>query len=406
MAPIEILSALSELQLYIVHLLIGIGFGFTLEQAGFGDSRLLAAQFYFKNLTVLKVMFTAIITCMVGIFLASSLGVLDYTQIWVNPTYLWPGIVGGLIMGVGFVLGGYCPGTSLVSMSTLKIDGALFVVGGLIGMTIFGETIDEVSIAWSSSYMGRLTLPQVFNLPTGVMVLLAVAMAVGMFKGGEWLENKFGDGSPKARFPKWAMGGFLAVIIAIIVIGQPTPERRWEFVKETYQPKIDSRAVFIHPGELVKTWFDDKLSLSIWDFRSEDKFNLINIIDSDRKIATDLTEKYIIELRKNPPNRVTVIVGESEQQALSFYKQLMGYGIPNIYILDGGIEQWLRTFKTYHTFTESVSPSPYGLHFDIPEAKGARHSVSEPEKEWIEHLQYPSKIKLELKRGVAGGGCG
>ena len=73
----------------------------------------LAAQFYFKDMTVLKVMFTAIVVAMVLIFLTTGFGWLDFNLIWVNPTYLWPGIVGGLIMGVGFIVGGFCPGTSL-----------------------------------------------------------------------------------------------------------------------------------------------------------------------------------------------------------------------------------------------------------------------------------------------------
>src|SRR3990170_7179998 len=86
---------------YLVFGLIGFGFGFTLEMSGFGDSRKLAAQFYFTELTVLKVMFTAIVTAMVLLFGAVGLGILDFSQVWVNPTYLASGIVGGLIMGVG-----------------------------------------------------------------------------------------------------------------------------------------------------------------------------------------------------------------------------------------------------------------------------------------------------------------
>ena len=97
---------------YLVFGLIGFGFGFVLEISGFGNSKKLAAQFYFKDLTVLKVMFTAIVTAMVLLFLSVGLGILDFNLVWVNPTYLWPGIVGGLIMGVGFIVGGFCPGTS------------------------------------------------------------------------------------------------------------------------------------------------------------------------------------------------------------------------------------------------------------------------------------------------------
>ena len=92
---------------YAVYALVGVAFGWVLESAGFGNSKKLAAQFYFKDLTVFKVMFTAIIVAMTLIFLSSAAGLLDYNLIWVPPTYLWPGIVGGLIMGVGFIVGGY-----------------------------------------------------------------------------------------------------------------------------------------------------------------------------------------------------------------------------------------------------------------------------------------------------------
>jgi hypothetical protein len=107
MAPFELEGFLGGIGVYLIYLLIGIGFGATLEMAGFADSRRLAAQFYFKDLTVLKVMFTAIITAMALVFLASALQLLDYNVIWVNPTFLIPGIVGGLVMGSGFIIGGY-----------------------------------------------------------------------------------------------------------------------------------------------------------------------------------------------------------------------------------------------------------------------------------------------------------
>ena len=95
MAPFALVDDLGKAGAYMVYLLIGIAFGATLEVAGFANSRKLAAQFYLTDLTVLKVMFTGIITAMVLIFLASAMGLLNYNSIYVNPTYLWPGIVGG-----------------------------------------------------------------------------------------------------------------------------------------------------------------------------------------------------------------------------------------------------------------------------------------------------------------------
>ena len=143
---------------YVLFAVIGFAFGFTLEMSGFGDSRKLAAQFYFTELTVLKVMFTAITEAMVLLFGAVGLGILDFSQVWVNPTYLASGILGGLIMGVGFIVGGFCPTTSLASASTGKIDGMLFMLGGFVGAFLFGET-EKYFDGWytNAGYYGRLT---------------------------------------------------------------------------------------------------------------------------------------------------------------------------------------------------------------------------------------------------------
>ena len=104
-APIGIINEWSDGIMYLLAFIIGIGFGFSLERAGFGNSRKLALQFYFRDLTVFKVMFTAIITAMTGLIFLSAFGWINLDIIYINPTYLWSGITGGLIMGLGFAIG-------------------------------------------------------------------------------------------------------------------------------------------------------------------------------------------------------------------------------------------------------------------------------------------------------------
>jgi hypothetical protein len=106
-APLMTSGALSPAYSLLVALLIGIGFGFFLERAGFGSARKLVAQFYLTDLSVFKVMFTAIVTAMVGVFVLSRVGFLDIGEMPIIGTYLVPEIIGGLILGVGFVMGGY-----------------------------------------------------------------------------------------------------------------------------------------------------------------------------------------------------------------------------------------------------------------------------------------------------------
>lgn len=189
MAPFDLPVILGEFGSWMAYLSIGFCFGFILESSGFGDSRKLAAQFYWRDLAVLKVMFTAIVVCMTLVFWATALGWLDYDQVWVNPTYLWPGILGGVIMGLGFIIGGYCPGTSLVSMATLKIDGLFFVIGVATGVFLFGETVSLFNEFWHSGALGRFTLPEWLDLPTGLVVLALVSMALLVFWAGDKLQR-------------------------------------------------------------------------------------------------------------------------------------------------------------------------------------------------------------------------
>jgi len=176
---------------FVIALLIGISFGFWLERAGFGYSRKLALQFYFKDMTVLKVMFTAIITAMLGITYFTLFGWLDINLVFVNPTYIGAQVVGGLLLGVGFAVGGYCPGTSVVGAVTGKIDAYVYLAGALFGMFVFGSMFPWLEEFFLSGSMGNMRLPEFFGLPTGVVVLLAIGMAIAMFIGAEYLEKKF-----------------------------------------------------------------------------------------------------------------------------------------------------------------------------------------------------------------------
>ncbi len=181
---------------YVLGFLIGVGFGFSLERAGFGSSRKLAAIFYLRDFTVLKVMFTAIVTAMLGSVLLSKLGILDLSLVYVSPTFVVPFLVGGLLFGVGFVTGGFCPGTALVGMVSGSLDAAVFLVGMMGGVLIwsFGYPIWD-GFAHSTA-MGRTMLYDVLPFSPGVVALLVALAAVGAFVGSEKLERIFGAKAP------------------------------------------------------------------------------------------------------------------------------------------------------------------------------------------------------------------
>ncbi len=173
-----------------VGVLLGVAFGFVLERAGFGRAQKLVGQFYGYDLSVLKVMFTAIATAMAGAVALSSLGLLDLGAVQRNyPTYLWPMIVGGLVLGAGFVVSGYCPGTSVVAAASGKLDGIATVAGVALGGVVYAELEPAMGAFPASGSLGVLTLAGWLGLPPGVIVLAVVVVAVGSFLAAEKIEQ-------------------------------------------------------------------------------------------------------------------------------------------------------------------------------------------------------------------------
>lgn len=176
----------------LVAFAIGIGFGFFLERAGFGSARKLVAQFYLTDLAVFKVMFTAIVTAMLGVTYLAWMGLLDLSLVYLVPTYWAPQIVGGLLLGAGFVIGGYCPGTSMAAVATGRIDGLIYALGIGAGTLTFAGLFPLVKGLYLAGSAGPRTLPQVFHLPYGLVVFAVVLMALGGFYGAGLIESHFG----------------------------------------------------------------------------------------------------------------------------------------------------------------------------------------------------------------------
>jgi len=183
----------------VVAFLIGLGFGFALERAGFGSARKLVSQFYLNDLAVFKVMFTAIITAMLGVTYLSWIGVLNLSLVYLVPTFLLPQVVGGLILGAGFVIGGYCPGTALAATATGRLDAIVYGLGLYAGTFLFAELYPVFKPLHTATPMGQVTIPQYFSLPYGVVVFAVVLVAIGGFAGAGRVEKKMaGSGQPAA----------------------------------------------------------------------------------------------------------------------------------------------------------------------------------------------------------------
>ncbi|MEN8168471.1 MAG: YeeE/YedE thiosulfate transporter family protein [Pseudomonadota bacterium] len=156
----------------------GFLLGLALQLAGFTDGRKIGRAFYFNDTDVPIVMFSAIITGMLGLWGLSLIGYIDISLVYFVPTYLAPVMVGGLLFGIGMVVGGYCPGTALASAVAGKLDALVFLIGFFIGSLIFGDFYPVWEDFYQSDYRGRLRLDELFGTSVGFTILIMVVIAI------------------------------------------------------------------------------------------------------------------------------------------------------------------------------------------------------------------------------------
>jgi rhodanese-related sulfurtransferase len=346
MAPLD-LAPMNPMVEPAVHVAIGVAFGFILEKAGFGSSKKLTSQFYLNDMSVLKVMFTAIITCMVLITATTAVGGLDFEKLWVNPTYLASGIVGGLIFGAGFTLGGYCPGTALVAIATLKLDGLFFILGVLGGIFTFGYTLPWVDHFFNDvTNYGRLTLVEWLGLPMPVVAVLAFAMALGFFAAAEGVESwmRRGQGTatdtPRSHWPR-TMAVSLGVLAALtLMLWSPMRPSRERALQASIEGSVTTLKVAVEPEELAELMRDRTIAHVLFDLRPENEFNRFHLLDAQLVAPHSLTA-----IASVPAKTIKVLISSSEEAAKSTYRQLALRGAQNLYWLHDGMPAWQRMIE-------------------------------------------------------------
>ncbi|MHB1045658.1 MAG: YeeE/YedE thiosulfate transporter family protein [Thermoanaerobaculia bacterium] len=311
--------------------LVGFAFGFVLERAGFGNAKNLAAQFYLTDTRVLKVMFSAIATASAGIGLLSGIGVLDLSLLTVPETFVGPHVVGGLLLGIGFMVSAYCPGTGVVAMASGKWDGFWSIVGVTAGSFLFGLFYGPLEGFYRSGAMGSVTIAQATGLPFPVLAAGVVAMAIGAFLGAEKLEAIFArragkdvpPSNDRLRNRQFAALGTLAVLgVATLALPGTTPA----VARKPYGT--------IGAVDLARKIVSDPQSLWLVDVRGANTASA-GIVPGTAPLPEGTTPaRYVATL---PPTRTLVAYAQGELAALpEGFEAYPG----EVLLLSGGYDAW------------------------------------------------------------------
>ncbi|HMU43572.1 MAG TPA: YeeE/YedE thiosulfate transporter family protein [Ignavibacteriaceae bacterium] len=324
---------------FIVALIIGILFGIILEQAGFSTSKKLVGLFYGYDFTVLRVFFTAGIVAMIGVMGLEHFGLVDINLVYVNPTFLWSAIIGGLIMGLGFVVGGFCPGTSVCAAAIGKIDAMIFIVGAFLGVLVFAEGYPLFEGLYKTSNLGSPRFFETLNMSQNIFAFIMVVFALAAFWFASIVENKVnGIIKPVFRFTPYYLS-IAAVGIIMALSAFIFPERKASLTqlvenKEFVQSyNMDMMTV----DEFAYQLLDERdAKLQVIDFRNEKEYTKMSLPKSTSFTLDNLFEKEpnkVLSVR----HKINVFVADDEltERKIAIIANELGY--KHIKILQGGL---------------------------------------------------------------------
>ena len=333
---------------FVVALFVGIAFGYILEQAGFSTSKKLVGLFYGYDFTVLRVFFTAGITAMIGLVIFAFLGLIDLNLIYVNPTFLYSALVGGFIMGLGFVIGGFCPGTSFCAAAIGKIDAIYFIGGSVIGVLLFGELYPMLYGLYTAENWGFVTVYDLLGTSHAVVAFSFAIMAAGAFWFTRWVELRVNNGATSKEHP---LKLYYAVVSILFVMGLSAflmPSKQNAVLDKANNPEeINSvRLNYITSDELAFRLMDNDNNLQIIDFRPIKEFSEMSLPKSIPMTFKELFGKdalKTIAVKK----KLTVFVAADEKDEKKASVIASELGFENVRVLQGGMAAFKSQILNY-----------------------------------------------------------
>lgn len=358
------LDALGTPQAFFLALLIGFGFGFALERAGFGSSRRLAGVFYFTDMAVVKVMFTALITAMLGLSYLVGFGWIQLDQIFLMPTIYGAQAVGGLLFGVGFVMGGWCPGTAAAGCAAGRIDAIVFLLGAIGGSILFNELFPMIRSLYTAGDQGVQMAYTTVGMSRNWFILAFTLMAVAVFWLVEWAEKKRTGRAPYLGSPflKAFSLALVALAAGLFVLSPATTGTAAKSTdaasgtvvdEKTLMESVEQALDHIEPEELADRLMAGEPDLVVVDVRPAAEFNAFHIRGALNVPLAQLAEA--LQTYKNKGLIVLYSNGMTHPAQARDSLQRQGFG--NVYMLTDGLQGFRdRCLKPVSLRSEPLTP--------------------------------------------------
>lgn len=385
---------------YLIALLVGIGFGFALEQAGFSSTKKLVGLFYGYDFTVLKVFFTAGVTAMIGIQLLSHLGLLNLEFVFINPLFVRSAIVGGIIMGAGFIIGGFCPGTSVCAAAIGKVDAMAFILGSTLGIWGFMEAFPLLEDFYKADALGAPLIPDFFNMSSTSWAVALTLVALTAFVAVTWVQQKVtGEIADWSRPNIYRVAKWVATPVVILLLIAVTPTRD-EFVMARLEKKAEigeCQPKLIDADKLAYELMNNYYAYNLIDIRSKEEYDSFHISTA---INIPLEELKNLEYRPMFRQRIktNVFYGASLKDASRACLLARYHGDVNGLALKENADEFYQLFFSTTTAVQ-LNPTKQELTLQLFRENAAQKMLE------IEAAVSSMSKPVEKKVRVVQGGC-
>ena len=406
---------LASPQALLTAVLVGLAFGFVLERAGFGSSRRLAGIFYFRDMTVLKVMFTAVITAMLGLSFVVGMGWISLDSVYAMPTIYGAQIVGGLLFGVGFVMSGWCPGTAAVGAASGKIDGLVFLGGAVLGSIAFNETYPW--LGWLKDWGYQEETLYAFGMSRTVFGVLFAMAAVAAFYFAEWAESLHGRGT-YLRSPMLKGIGLTMVVLAVAMTLLPSstptsPALAGEATlvglerEQNLLSSIEAGKDHVDPDNLADRLMAAEKDLLVVDVRPAAEYEAFHIRGAVNVPLADLATR----LAEHKNQGTIVLYSTGMTHPAQARDALVRLGYQNVFMLTDGLQGFVeQCLKPVSLRNEALPPAAeakvrawrnyFAGQETVPALSDVAAEVSPlVSRDWLqEHLGTPNLKIIDVRK--------
>jgi rhodanese-related sulfurtransferase/uncharacterized membrane protein YedE/YeeE len=312
---------------------IGIAFGFILERAGLGDPRVIAGQLIGRDFTVIRVMFGAIVTAMLGVLWGGALGVIDIRAIAIPPTDLAAQALGAVIFGGGFALAALCPGTACVAAASGRRDGLVAVAGVFMGTLVTPALWPALGAAAATAPREGARLPDDLGIPIWAIALVLTALAILASAIARRVER------PAAAAPWWHLTRVESVALTLAVAFAATHAA-------THAERLPAASLASIAGEISREQDHvDPLDLATWIRDRRDGLRVLDVregLDSGTYVipgAETVPLDRIASLRVAPGEQL-VLYSDGGTHAAQAWVLLRARGVTNVFVLKDGMAAW------------------------------------------------------------------